>query len=92
MNVSARFHGILADWVGTPTASFELSADATYTDLMKEIGRRYRKNMPGQLWDKEKNTFKKQVQAFGHGRILNDLAVQLLEGEQVTFLLMMAGG
>lgn len=92
MKVSARFHGILADWVGTPTASFELSADATYADLMKEIGHRYRKNMPGQLWDKERNTFKKQVQAFGDGRTLNDLAIQLLEGEKVTFRLMMAGG
>ena len=53
MNITAQFHGLLADWVGTPSASFELAEDSTYVDLMLEIGRRYRQNMPDQLWDQK---------------------------------------
>ena len=53
MKVTAHFHGILADWVGTRSAGFELSNDATYADLIKEIRRRFGSNMPAQLWDME---------------------------------------
>ncbi len=51
MKVTAHFHGILADWVGTRSAGFELSNDATYADLIKEIRRRFGGNMRAQLWD-----------------------------------------
>jgi uncharacterized protein involved in cysteine biosynthesis len=49
MKVTALFHGILAEWVATRSAGFELPDDATYSDLMKEISRRYSGNMPDQL-------------------------------------------
>ena len=91
MNITAEFHGVLAEWVGTRSASFELPAGATYFDLMAEIGRRYRRNMPEQLWDAERNLFKK-VQAHGKGRMLTAADTPLLEGEQIQFLLMIAGG
>ena len=45
MKVTAHFHGILADWVGTRSADFELSYDATYSDLIKEIRRRFGGNI-----------------------------------------------
>jgi hypothetical protein len=59
MIITAHFHGILADWVGTPSAVFDLSAGATVADLMHEIGRRYQRNMPEQLWDRETDKFQK---------------------------------
>ena len=45
MNITTQFHGILADWVGPPSASFELADDSTFVDLMLEIGRRSRQNI-----------------------------------------------
>ncbi|MEE4263082.1 MAG: hypothetical protein V2I56_10360 [Desulfobacteraceae bacterium] len=91
MIISAHFHGILADWVGTPAAEFDLAAGATLADLMHEIGRRYRRNMPEQLWDRQTDSFKKQVRAQGVAAIYNDLNTPL-EGEEITFMLMIAGG
>jgi len=92
MRVTTQFHGILADWVGTRRASFELSANATYGGLLHAIGRRYRHNMPEQLWDQEKGTFKKQVRAVGKERTYDTGDDLLSEGEEITFLLMIAGG
>lgn len=91
MIISAHFHGILADWVGTPAAEFDLAAGATLADLMHEIGRRYQRNMPEQLWDRQTDSFKKQVRAQGVATIYNDLNTPL-EGGEITFMLMIAGG
>ena len=49
MKVTAHFHGILADWVGTRSAGFELSNNATYPDLITEIKHRFGDNMPDPL-------------------------------------------
>jgi hypothetical protein len=92
MKISTQFHGILTDWVGAASASFDLPEDATYADLMDEIGRRFGRNMPEQLWDREKNSFNKTVQALGKGRTLNAANISLLEEETITFILMIAGG
>ncbi len=92
MKITAHFHGILADWVGTPSAGFDLSDGATYTDLIQEIKRRYGSNMPDQLWDRETNMFHKKVRAFKNGKALDSTDFQLRGGEKITFFLMMAGG
>jgi len=92
MDITTQFHGILADWVGTSSARFQFSDNATYGDLMRAIGTRYRQNMPEQLWDTGKNTFQKQVRAMGEGRALDAPDDPLVEGENITFLLMIAGG
>ena len=92
MIISAHFHGILADWVGTPSADFDLAAGATLADLMHEIGRRYQRNMPEQLWDRKADCFKKQVRAQGAISVYNDLDMQLEKGEDITFMFMIAGG
>ena len=92
MIVTAHFHGILADWVGTPSADFNLSAGATLADLMHEIGRRYQRNMPEQLWEHKTDSFKKQVRVQGATTTYNDLNMTLRKGEEITFMLMIAGG
>lgn len=92
MKVTAHFHGILADWVGTRSAVFELSDGAAYPDLITEIRHRFGDNMPDQLWDADKNTFHQKVRAFKDGKALDPKDVKLEQGEELTFLLMIAGG
>ena len=92
MMITAHFHGILADWVGIPSAVFDLPADATYADLMQAIGRRYRRNMPEQLWDRQTGSFQKQVRAQGAATIYTDLNTPLKGEAEITFMLMIAGG
>ena len=92
MKITAQFHGILADWVGTPAADFELPANAAYADLVKEIGRRYKQNMPEQLWDQKNNTFNKKIRPFRDGKPLNAMDFSLREEDKITFFLMIAGG
>jgi len=55
MKVTAQFHGIPADWVGTGSVGFILSDDATYPDLFKAIKHRFGGNIPDQ----------KQLSAYG---------------------------
>ena len=92
MKVTALFHGILAEWVGARSARFELPDDSTYRDLIKEVDRRYRRNMPDQLWDMERNTFHRKVRVIRKGKAVNTTDFKLIEGEALTFYLMMAGG
>ena len=92
MKVTAHFHGILSEWVGTPSAVFELSDGAVYGDLIREIRRRFGGDMPEQLWDDEKNTFHKKVRAFKDGKALDQEDIRLQQGDELTFYLMMAGG
>ena len=92
MQIKTQFHGILADWVGTPSASFELTQGATLTDLMREIRRRYRQNMPDQLWDQNTNSFNKKVRAFKDATALDPVTYSLADGDVITFMLLIAGG
>ena len=92
MKVTAQFHGILADWVGTPSASFELSDGADYSDLMQEIEHRYKQNMPTQLWDQKAASFNKKVRAFKDAKVLDPVQHSLADGDVITFMLLIAGG
>lgn len=92
MHIKTEFHGILADWVGTPSASFELTQGATLTDLMLEIGGRYRRNMPDQLWDQKTNSFNQKVRAFKDATALDPVKHSLADGDVITFMLLIAGG
>ena len=92
MSVTAQFHGLLADWIGTPSASFHLFPNAPLADLMAEIGRRFRPKMPDQLWDDENNIFKGKVLAVGPNGIPKSLKDLLTDGEEIKFFIMMAGG
>lgn len=92
MNITAQFHGILADWVGTPSASFELTQGSTITDLILEISRRYRQNMPDQLWDQKTNSFNKKIRAFKDAKALDPANNLLADGDFITFMVLIAGG
>jgi sulfur carrier protein ThiS len=92
MTVNALFHGILSDWVGVKTTSFDLPAKATYADLLREIGLRYGSNMPPQLWDHEAHIFNGPVLAEASGKVVESNAHLLQEGDEVKLYLMIAGG
>ena len=92
MRITASFHGILADWVGTQSANFKLPYSATYADLMMVIRQRYAHNMPDQLWDERKNSFKKEVIISGKGTISKLMNTPLKDNDVVEFMLMIAGG
>ncbi len=92
MELTAIFQGILADWVGARSADFEFPEGATYGDLLNEIGLQYRKNMPVQLWDHQNNCFRKQVRAHTNGIPFESPDTPLHQGEEIRFLLMIAGG
>jgi len=92
MNVTAVFHGILSDWVGTERSEFELAAGSRLLDLLREIGEAYRPNMPEQLWDSGRSAFAKPVLAFRRHEQMKDPEESLSDGDEIRFLLMLAGG
>ena len=92
MKIYTHFHGILADWVGTSSASFDLPADSTLADLMAEIGLRYQHNMPEPLWDRERNSFHRQVRAQGKNSAFINPNLPLSDEAEISFMMMLAGG
>lgn len=92
MDVSAQFHGILADWVGMQKDGFVLPEGACLSDLMSEIGHRFRHQMPDYLWDEEKDAFKESILAVGRKGIPLSPETPLSDGEEIRFFLMMSGG
>ncbi|MBW2366323.1 MAG: MoaD/ThiS family protein [Deltaproteobacteria bacterium] len=92
MKISAKFHGILSDWTGVQTADFDLPNSADMADLMQEIARRFRSNMPDPLWDDDNGTFCPQIVAFMDGKKLASKNAPLGRGGEVTFYTMVAGG
>jgi len=92
MKVTAVFHGILSDWVGTEKLDFELAEGSRLADLIGEIGRAFRRNMPDQLWDDARNAFVKPVLAVGENGVFRSAAESLSDGQEIKFLLLIAGG
>ena len=92
MRIRAFFHGILSEWVGVPQAEIDLPEEGTFSDLLGEIRRTYGQNMPQQLWNEEQNAFHKAVWAMRGQDRLVDPTARLKDGEEVMFLLTLAGG
>lgn len=92
MKIRTRFHGVLSDFVTADTVSFDMGSHATYGDLLKEIGQRFSREMPSQLWDASKNEFQGSILAVGDKRDLECVDTPLKANEELTFYLMLAGG
>ncbi len=92
MRITAFFHGILSEWVGVPQAELNLREGGTFLDLLTEIRRTYGHNMPEQLWNEEQSSFNKAVWAMRGKEKLVDPTTRLRNGEEVRFLLTLAGG
>ena len=92
MKITARFHGILTDYVTPDAVDFDMGSHPTYGDLLKEIGHRFSRDMPSQLWDGSKDDFHGSVLAMGEDRTLASQDTPLKADEEITFYLMLAGG
>ena len=92
MIITAHFYGILADWVGIPSAVFDLSAGATVGAKMQDFGPRDQRHMPQQIWARQTDTLKKQLRVQGAAITYTNLNMPLGKGEEITFMLMIAGG
>jgi molybdopterin converting factor small subunit len=92
MEIKALFHGILADWVGQASAEFTLPHEATLSDLLFEIRKRYGSRMPPQLATKDQADFDQAFWAVRGTEQLKEPNEKLAEGEEIRFFLPLAGG
>jgi len=92
MNINTRFHGVLADFIASDTVRFEMGSRPTYGDLLDEIGHRFGRDMPSELWDASKNRFQGSILAVGDKRNLKSMDTPLKADEDITFYIMLAGG
>ncbi len=92
IEVTAKFHGILASWLGTPGDNFTLPENASLAELILAIRSRFEDNMPPQLWDSQNNTFTSQVQAKSGDKPIDHPLAPLSDGDEIWFFLMLAGG
>jgi molybdopterin converting factor small subunit len=92
MRIKALFHGILSDWVGVYQAEFLLPDRGNLGDLLSKIRETYGPNMPQQLWNKDQRAFNKAVWALRGKEKLTDPTTKLKDGEEIKFLLTLAGG
>ena len=92
MKIKALFHGILADWVGRTEAEFTLPQEATLSDLLLEIRKKYGSQMPPQLGMKDQAEFDQAFWAVRGTDQLQDSDKKLINGEEIRFFLPLAGG
>jgi molybdopterin converting factor small subunit len=94
MLVKVNFKGMLEKWVGTAAAEFDLPANATYGELLAQIGNRFQKQMHKGVWDSKQNTFTRFVIGLIQetGERLTDHNRKLKPDETVNFFVMMVGG
>jgi len=93
MRVTVEFVGVLADFVGTRVAGFDLREGARYEDLLAEIGLVFGANMPEKLWDRQRSAFRPVVLGTRDERSLRDIREsELRHGDAIKFFLAAAGG
>jgi molybdopterin converting factor small subunit len=84
--------GPLKDFVGEPTAEFDLPEQSAYGTLLDEIGRRFGQCFPEKIWDTNGGGFKPGILIMGTGRDLDDPDTVLIDGEEVKVLPLLGGG
>ncbi len=92
MKVTVFFLGIMKEYTGQETVAFDFSGKATYGDLMRSIGQRFRGLLPDYIWDAKVNVFKDTVMAVGEGRDLRSPDMPLVENEEIKIMVVFAGG
>jgi molybdopterin converting factor small subunit len=92
MKIRAFFHGILADWVGTPQAEFLLPDGGNFGDLLSEIKKAHGTKIPPQLSNKSQEEFNRAVWAMRGQEKLTEPTTKLKDGEEIKFFLTLAGG
>lgn len=92
MKITVTFVGILGELINEKPFEAHLPQEATYGDLLREIWRQLSHCIPDHLWDGQINAFKDPIMALGRERYLNSPETLLMDGEEVKFLILVAGG
>lgn len=92
MKVKVLFQGILSAWSGEEKAEIELPEDGKFGELLSELKRLLGAKMPPQFWDGEKKDLNPSVWAMRGKERLVDLQTPLKDGEEIIFILGIAGG
>jgi molybdopterin converting factor small subunit len=92
MHIAVTFVGILAELIQEGRVEVHLPQEATYGDLLKEIGRQFGRSIPDPLWDRQANAFKDPIFAVASGRAIDSHDTPLTDGDEVKFLTLVAGG
>ena len=92
MKITVRFIGILERITGQDTLTVDLPEGATYGYLQRELGGRFGRDFPEDIWDNNAQLFKGAVLVVGEGRDLEDPDTRLRQGEEIWVLMPIAGG
>jgi molybdopterin converting factor small subunit len=92
MKITLNLVGILSEHFGTDVLTVELANGARFGDLTNEIALRFGDRLPKSIWDKENMTFKPGILCVGEGRDIDSRETLLKENENITVVILMAGG
>lgn len=92
MKIRLRFLGVLARQAGVDALDLDLPGSPLLRDLLAEIEIRFQARFPFHFWNGEKNKLAPGLFIRGQGRDLLTPDENLLDGEEIYFLLPMAGG
>jgi molybdopterin converting factor small subunit len=92
MNITLNILGIMKEYIGEDTVSFEFAGDASFGDLLAKIHSRYADHLPESLWDKKTQQFRPGILCVGEGRDLESKETVLKNGEVISVAVHMAGG
>ncbi len=92
MDITVIFIGVLRELIKEETVKMHMPSEAKYSDLLEEIWHRFGSSIPDALWDGQVNAFKAPIMAIGQGRYLESPETPLIDGEEIKFLTLVAGG
>jgi molybdopterin converting factor small subunit len=92
MQIKVTFVGVLAELIREGPVDVHLPQEATYGDLLKQIGILFGRSIPDPLWNRQANAFKEPIFAVTGGRAIDSPDTPLTDGEEVKFLTLVAGG
>ena len=92
MKISVHFLGILSDYFKTPKCQLELPSGATQKDLLRALGDRFGRQLPGRLWNHAQDRFVVGVHIAGKNGDLDQPDMPLCDEDEINILLPIAGG
>ncbi|MGQ9684184.1 MAG: MoaD/ThiS family protein [Anaerolineae bacterium] len=92
MIVCLRLFGMLQRLCGAERAQIELPPEATLAELLEAIDARWGAALPAKLWDRQRRRFIGPVVLLSGGSDLHDPATRLVDGQEISLVVPLAGG
>ncbi|MGB9700586.1 MAG: MoaD/ThiS family protein [Thermodesulfobacteriota bacterium] len=92
MKVKVLFQGILSEWAGKKKVEVDLPEYGSLAELILELKRILGTKVPAQVWHGEKKNINPMVWVMRGQERLVDPQAPLKDGEEITFILGIAGG